>query len=171
MGLPDIGASGRRRGSASAPNEAEQLPTSPRSLNRQAKLHRLLKQLHSTASDAPNGSMEGEKGAGEEGGDDTFETGHADVVASHTEADAQSGAVSTRGRSSQGGSTPAAARAPTRSGGRSHKAGGSNEAHDDSAGGGAGASGAPALKVDIPEEEAEEGDVIGQRGRGRGRGR
>ena len=39
--------SGRRRGAAPSPLDGEQLPTSPRSLNRQVKLHRLLKQLHS----------------------------------------------------------------------------------------------------------------------------
>ena len=58
--------SGRRRGSAAAALDGEPLPNSPRSLGRQVKLHRLLKQLHSQDVKS-NGSGEGAEG--EEGSD------------------------------------------------------------------------------------------------------
>ena len=59
MGLTEVLAAGKARlRGASSSNEVPEspLPTSPRSLNRQAKLHRLLKQLHSQQAD---GTTEG----------------------------------------------------------------------------------------------------------------
>ena len=68
MGLTEVLAAGkaRLRGASSANEVPESpLPTSPRSLNRQAKLHRLLKQLHSQQADGTNPELpEGALAAG-----------------------------------------------------------------------------------------------------------
>lgn len=55
-------------GSSSDPPPESPLPTSPRSLNRQAKLHRLLKQLHSQAGDGSADEAAGPNGFGIPGG-------------------------------------------------------------------------------------------------------
>jgi len=60
-------AAGAGSSSSSDPPPESPLPTSPRSLNRQAKLHRLLKQLHSHAAEGSSEAEVAAKAAGHRG--------------------------------------------------------------------------------------------------------
>ena len=156
-------------GSSSDPPPESPLPTSPRSLNRQAKLHRLLKQLHSHAAEGSSEAEVAAKAAGHRGalgplGDGTEVAQPANCAATaHAASGGRKGKGDKRKREDEeaDGDESSGVAASGAGGGRGSSSSSSKLPGGDRP---------PPLQVDVDAANGERGGSGGGRGRGRGRG-